>query len=397
MGRIKTRHVAYVVAAFVSAVVPACGQAVDQSVDVKVLRPKRMDATAERRATLQVADGFTLAVFAEGLGNARMLALAPDGSILLTRREEGDVVRLVDADGDGKAERQDTVLKMKSVHGICVHENTLFLADVKNVYAATIAPDGSIGTPKVIGEDLPDGGQHPNRTLGVGPDKMLYITVGSTCNVCRESNPELATILRCDLDGTDRVVFATGLRNTVGFGWHPGTGELWGMDHGIDDMGDDKPGEELNLLEQGNDYGWPFVSNSEVNTMMELPKGMTPEVVLSRNTNPVLLFTAHAAPIGMVFAPLSSVGEKESDAFVAFRGSWNRKPASGYSVMRIDFEDGKPVEFLPVVTGFLMADGISHFGRPAGMVLAKDGSLLFTDDTNGVVYRLTGSGGAIGK
>lgn len=293
------------------------------------------------------------------------------------------------------------MLKIPHLHGIFLHGDTLFLADVNSVYSCSLSAAADVGEPKKIIHDLPDGGQHPNRTIAVGPDGGLYITVGSTCNACKEPNPEAATILKTALDGTGRGVFAMGLRNTIGFGWHPRTGAMWGMDHGIDDMGDDKPGEELNELVQGRNYGWPFVSNDTFNDTIELPKGKTKEEFLAKNTNPVLTYTAHAAPLGMVFCGVSAAGkgahafpaEYRDDALIAFRGSWNRAPASGYEIVRLRFRDGKPTVFEPFVTGFLTDEGKAQFGRPAGIAFAADGALLFTDDTNGVMYRVWHEGG----
>lgn len=372
----------------------ASAQEVQKSVDVNVMRPKVVDATPARIAGLRAAEGWKVATFATGLGNARMLEVGPDGTVYLTRRSEGDLMMIRDSDGDGTADSQRSVLELKNLHGIFRHEKSLYLATVNEVYISEIGPDGVPGKPRLIIDDLPDGGQHPNRTLAVGPDGKLYISVGSTCNSCLEPNEEAATMLRCELDGSKRTIFAKGLRNTIGFGWHPESGQMWGMDHGIDDMGDDKPGEELNLLEEGKDYGWPFVSNSEFNDVVYLPKGMSKEALLAKNTSPALLYAAHASPLGMVFAKKGAQADADlaNDAFVTFRGSWNRKSPSGYVVTRVRFEGSSPAKFEPFVSGFLSADAKECFGRPCGVAWANDGSLLFTDDANGVIYRVSKAG-----
>lgn len=227
----------------------------------------------------------------------------------------------------------------------------------------------------------------------IGPDGMLYVTVGSTCNCCVEKNPENATILRARPDGSDRKVFARGLRNTIGFGWHPQTRQLWGMDHGSDWLGDDAPPEELNRLEAGADYGWPFVwGNRQVIPGLEShPKVGRLKDYAARATPPVVGYQAHSAPIQMVFYTGGQFPvEYRNDAFVAMHGSWNRKPSVGYEVVRVRFDkEGKPVGFQKFLTGFLVEDGRAFFGRPAGLAVTKDGALLVGDDINGVIYRVS--------
>src|SRR5689334_24233411 len=205
--------------------------------------------------TLRAPPGFRVGVFAR-LENPRMLAVADDGAVYATLRAPGKVVRLVDR-GDGTA-RVDPVVTLPDVHGITIHAGRLYLADVRTVYRTPLAPDGRVGALEKIAS-LPEGGRHPNRTLAFGPDGWLYVSVGSTCNACKERDPESATILRMRDDGSSRTIFARGLRNTIGFGWHPETNAMWGVDNGSDWLGDDTPREELNLLVDGGDYGWPYL------------------------------------------------------------------------------------------------------------------------------------------
>ena len=344
-------------------------------------------------SALKVPDGFAVSRFAERLGNVRMLAVAPNGDIYATRRAEGDVILLRDADGDGKADGDPVVVARRAgAHGVAVHSDKLYLATVKEVFVGDILADGTLSPLSLIIGDLPDSGQHPNRTLSVGPDEMLYISVGSTCDACAESNPENATILRASLDGKSRTIFASGLRNTIGFGWHPRTGQLWGMDHGIDNLGDDLQQDELNNIQAGKRYGWPYVYGVEeaVNPQDEPPASITAATWAEMSEAAVLGYTAHAAPMQMAFYAGGPFPDAyNGDAFVALRGSWARSTPSGYEVVRVDFENGRARSIEPFLTGFIADGGQARTGRPAGLAVAGDGSLLLGDDENGILYRIS--------
>ena len=216
-------------------------------------------------------------------------------------------------------------------------------------------PDGQLGPLEMLIHDLPDAGQHNTRTVQIGPDNMMYISVGSTCNECLDPNPENATILRGTLDGKSRSIFASGLRDTIGWGWQPQTGELWGMDQGMDWLGDNLPPEELNHIEKGHRYGWPHVwGNNQLNPHIHVVGGIEPSEWLAKSTPMVLGYRAHAAPMQMAFYDGAQFpAQFRGDAFVAMHGSWNRKPPAGYEVVRIRFKDGKAVGFEPFVTGFI--------------------------------------------
>jgi len=359
-----------------------------------IYKPAPLEPTAERLAQVKLPDGFNMEKWAEGLGNVRMLAVSDDGTVYATRREQGEVVMLRDQDGDGRAEVQQVVASIPDVHGITVHDGIVYLATVKEVFSVPIQPDGTLGERTTIISNLPDGGQHPNRTLAVGPDGMLYISVGSSCNACTETNEEHATMLRTGLDGSARAVFASGLRNTLGFGWHPESGDLYGADHGIDWLGDHEQQEELNQLAEGARYGWPYIyADGKFNPADEPPGDTTHAQWAKLSHEPELLYEAHAAPMQMVFYSGTHFPEEyRGDAFVAMRGSWNRRPPSGYEVVRVRFENGRPAAMEPFATGFLVQqpDGTyGHLGRLAGLAVAADGSLLLGDDHNGVIYRIS--------
>src|SRR5690554_5011612 len=178
-----------------------------------VVKPATVDATEERTNNLEVPEGFTIQKFAEDLGNPRMIAISENGDVYVTRRKQGDVLLLKDSNQDGKAELIDTVLTKEGAHGITIHEDKLYLVTVKEVFSADLNEYGTLSEPELLIDDLPDGGQHPNRTIAFGPDNKMYISVGSTCNACGETNDENATILQANADGSDRKVFAEGLRN----------------------------------------------------------------------------------------------------------------------------------------------------------------------------------------
>jgi glucose/arabinose dehydrogenase len=359
-----------------------------------VFRPAELPATPERIAGLRAPDGFTVAAFASGLGEARML-VARGASLYVTRPEPGDVLRLDDTDGDGRADETRTLVSgLPLVHGITFGGDSVYLATPTDVLRAPVDAAGDFGALTTIIDDLPDGGQHPRRTLGIGPDGRLFISVGSSCDACPESNPEHATLLVAALDGSTRSVVARGLRNTIGFDWQPGTDTLWGMDHGSDWRGDDTPPEELNAIIEGADYGWPYCYGArQVDPIIEDPPGTTKQAYCADTTAPTLATQAHNAPIGMTFYRATSFPEAyRDDAFIAMHGSWNRLPPTGYKVVRLVFEAGVPQRFEDFLTGFLVDDGAATFGRPAGIAAAPDGALFVSDDMNGIIYRIAFGG-----
>ena len=375
------------------------GDGTQVALNNNIFKPNKVEATPERMRGIKAPAGFTVTPFATGLKNARIIAVAPNGDVYVSRRDQGDVLLLRDANGDGRADGPAvTVANRAGAHGLAIRDNKLYLITVKEVFAADIKRDGRLGELKMLIGDLPDSGQHPNRTIAFGPDDMLYISVGSTCNTCNESNPENATILRASKDGKKRSIFASGLRNTIGFAWHPQTGELWGLDHGIDFLGDNQQQEELNRIEMGKMYGWPHVYGAGEIYPQSTPVGeISKQQWRERSTPMVLGYTAHAAPMQLVFANQSAFPlEYRGDAFATMRGSWNRNPASGYEIVRVRFENGQPKSIEPFVTGFLTDGGKTHIARPVGLAFAKDGSMLMADDGNGVIYRIayTGAGSA---
>ncbi len=358
--------------------------------------PERLEFRESLLQQLKMPAGFRINVFAKDLGNPRNLAIASDGTVYVTRREQGDVLALRDLKGDGRADQIQTVASgHKYVNGITIHQNRLYFVTDRQLYALDLGKGGNVGKPKLLIDDLPDAGQHPNRTIAFGPDGLLYISVGSTCNACDETNNESATLLRAQPDGSKRTIYAQGLRNTIGFAWHPETKELWGLDHGSDWRGNDQPPEELNKIVQGADYGWPFCWGDRRPDvyLSSNPQGKTKEEYCAKTEAPVLTYTAHSAPLDLVFYTASQFPQEyRSDAFVTMRGSWNRNPPVGYKVVRIRYQQGKPVAFEDFITGFLNSQGTAQFGRPVGLAVAPDGSLLFTDDTNGVIYRVSYTG-----
>lgn len=366
-------------------------KAADVTVVGHILEPKQLPV---KKGLLGIALpwGFEMNVFAKDLVNPRMMAVAEDGTVYVTRRSVGDVVMLRDQNSDGVADVQKVVARRPDMHGIAIHGDTMYLATVNNVYRTTIQPDGTVTPLEQLVDDLPDAGQHPNRTLAAGPDGMLYISVGSTCNACAESNPESATLLRMKPDGSSRTIFASGLRNTIGFAFEPRSGEIYGMDHGIDWLGDNEQHEELNHIVKGKQYGWPYVYGaSQFNPQDEPPGDITMKEWAARSEEPVGFYTPHAAPMQMLFYSGNQFPkEYQGDAFVAMRGSWNRKPPSGYEITRIHFSGGKPAAFEVFAQGFLQRQGDKwlHQGRLAGLAQTKDGALLVSDDTNGVIYRI---------
>lgn len=353
--------------------------------------------TNQRIKSLKLPAGFSIAKYAE-ITNPRMLAVSPDGTVYVSQRDPGTLTMLKDTNGDGAADIQKVVAEKKQMHGVYIADGKIYLATVKEVFVADINRDGTLGELKMLIDDLPDGGQHPNRTLAVQNGK-IWISVGSTCNACHETDIESATMLTTDLNGQNRKIYASGLRNTIGFGWHPTSKKLFGMDHGIDWLGDNDQREELNELTEGKKYGWAYVyADGKLNPQDQVPKelGLTNADWAKQSVNPVLLYTAHSAPMQMAFYTGNMFpAEYKNDAFVAMRGSWNRIPPSGYEVVRIRFDQsGNPTKIEPFLTGFLVKGGApdgkdAHIARIAGLAQMTDGAMLVSDDTNNIIYRIS--------
>lgn len=384
-----------------AAVSPAAAQVGDDD-KPPVIEAYIFETTPEKPASdfvsrLKVQDGYKVEVFASDLGNSRFIDVAANGDIYVSREAEGDVIRLRDANKDGRADGPPEVLVRRSgLLGMTVHENKLYFATAAELFVADIQADGKIGPATRLFRDMPSAGQHHTRHMKFGPDGMLYLGIGSTCNACAESSPENAAILRIDPEKKSRSVFASGLRHTIGFDWDPRTGELWGWDQGIDWLGNELQREEVNRIELGTRYGWPYVmEDGQEYPQMEPPGGVTNAEWAKASRDPVLMYTAHAAGMQFVFHPGGgAMGDAYAgDAFSTMRGSWNRKPAAGYELVRVHYDDkGQAAGIEPFVTGFLSEDGASNYGRLCGLALAADGALLFSDDTNGVIYRVSREG-----
>jgi glucose/arabinose dehydrogenase/threonine dehydrogenase-like Zn-dependent dehydrogenase len=378
--------------------------------DDTTFRPEKRPFSAELLGGLTVKPGFAVSAFAQGLGMARMMAVAADGGVYVTRPMPGDVLLLRDDDGDGKAEAPVTAFagggeEFANLHGIELSADgkSVYLATPTSLYVAGVGGDGTLGAPQALATDLPDGGQHGKRTLRAMPQTgRLLLSIGSSCDLCAETNPEHAALLLIDpakgpQTKADRSIFAKGLRNTIGFDWYPGTtDELWGMDHGSDHHGNALPPEELNRLTSGANYGWPYVYSSgpgarDIDPIMDDPPGTTKEQWAPSTQPAQLTYDAHSAPIEFRFYTGAQFpAEYKNDAFVTLHGSWNRYPAVGYKVVRVLFDDAtrQPVGFEDLVSGWLVEGGRAYFGRPAGLAQLPDGSLLVSDDANGVVYRI---------
>lgn len=345
--------------------------------------------TTERvLAQLQVADGFRLEVYSTDVPLARwpLATLAGD---LIVARTRGDEVVLVrrDADGDGKPDGVRTLLgQIEHPHGLALHEGWLYVAHASGV--ARVRFDVGTGTVsgalEDVASDFTSDGFHRTKTITFGPDGWLYVAQGSTCNVCIEQDPRRAAILRMRPDGSQRELFATGLRNSVGLDWAPWDGALYATENGRDLLGDDLPPDELNRIEQGQFYGWPFVHGAGL-ADPEFAAGHEAEI--ARSVPPVHAFRAHNAPLGLQFLRGGTLpAEYARTALVALHGSWNRSQPDGYKVVALDFAaDGRITE-RDFLTGFQGPDGL--IGRPAGITQGPDGAIFVTDDYAGVIYRV---------
>jgi glucose/arabinose dehydrogenase len=316
-----------------------------------------------------------------------MMALGPDGAVFVAERGDNRIVRLPDRDGDGIADGLEVVADaLNAPSSIAFHpDGSLYVGETERIIRlSTPDADGVYAQGEVVVEGLPPRAGHHTRTVLLSPDGgSLFVSVGSSCNVCVEQDPRRAAIVRYALDGSNETIYASGLRNAVGITFRPGTAELWATNNGRDWLGDDLPPETIYVLREGDDAGFPRchagrIVDSEFGTAAACDDVLAPAVEMQ----------AHSAPLGLAFYTGQQFPETYwGDLFVAFHGSWNRTQPTGYKVIHVDVTDGVPGAVSDFAAGWLRDDG-STWGRPVDVLVGRDGSLYVSDDGDGRIYRI---------
>lgn len=345
---------------------------------------ERAEAAVDK---VQLPTGFSIAIYAE-VPNARSMALSPEGTLYVGTRQD-KVYAVRDNDGDMRGEQVLTIASgLRSPNGVAWRDGSLYVAEISRVlrFDDIDARLANPPEPVVVTDDYPTEGHHGWKFIRFGPDGKLYIPVGAPCNVCLRDDPIYASITRINPDGTGREIVAHGVRNTVGFDWHPETKELWFTDNGRDWLGDDQPPDELNrLAEPGQHFGFPFHHGASVQDpdfWERRPEGLA-FVQPERELGP------HVAALGMRFYTGEMFPELyRGHIFIAEHGSWNRSTKIGYRVMLVQLEGGRAISYEPFAAGWLQPDQ-SVWGRPVDVLQMPDGSLLVSDDFAGAIYRIT--------
>jgi glucose/arabinose dehydrogenase len=349
-----------------------------------------------------VPQGFAVSIFADKLTNARWMAVAPNGDVFLAEpaRDGGKITLLRDSNGDGKADKTFTFSSAGWVypHGLAFHDGYLYVGDLRGIWRIPYK-DGqtAAGAPEKVTtkvEDLRPKGGHITRNIAFGPDGALYLAFGSRDNIS-DFKPG-AQVFKVNADGS-MSEFASGIRNPVGIAFAPGTDTLYVVTNERDGLGDDLPPDYLTSVKPGGFYGYPYAyigKNPDPVWGAKDPGGKVASTI-----TPDVLFHAHSAPVGLAFYTGTNFpAEYKGDAFVSLRGSWNAGNPTGYKVVRVHFVNGKPENaYENFATGFWPGTGgnglpAKVWGRPAGLAMARDGSLLIADDTANVVWRVTYTG-----
>lgn len=336
---------------------------------------------------LKVPREFHVGTFAK-VGGARFMAVGPAGVVYVSQPGSGQVTRLVDADGNGEAEAQEVLLsKLDRPHGLVVADGWLYVANTGALVRVKLDAAGkAVGAPHTVAE-YSSGGGHWSRTVIVGPDGNLYVSIGSTCNICEERNDDRAAVVRFNPDGSGRVLYSSGLRNAVGMAVEPTTRQIWVTQNERDNLApshEDLPPEEINILQQGANFGWPWCyGDRQPNPEFRDAQRCATTVP------PALKLQAHSAPLGIAFLARASrfPADLRGDALVAFHGSWNRDVPTGAKVVRVRVESGKPVGYEDFITGWQDASG-RRWGRPVDVLVNADGAVLISDDQAGAIYRV---------
>jgi glucose/arabinose dehydrogenase len=331
--------------------------------------------------------GFTISVYARNVPNARSMALSPGGTLFVGTRAAGKVYAMVDRNGDQQADEVITLAEgLNMPNGVAFRDGALYVAEINrilrfdNVEAQLRKPP----QPIVVNDSYPRDRHHGWKFVRFGPDGLLYVPVGAPCNICERRDERYASITRLRPDGTGGEVFARGIRNSVGFDWHPQTRELWFTDNGRDQLGDDLPPDELNHAPRpGLNFGFPYCHGGEIADPEFGQKHPCPAF-----TPPDMQLGPHVAALGMRFYTGSMFPESyRNQIFIAEHGSWNRSVPIGYRVTLVRLDGNRAVHYEVFAAGWLQ--GERPWGRPVDVLVMPDGALLVSDDYAGAIYRIS--------
>ncbi len=335
---------------------------------------------------IKLPSGFTISIYTGDVPGARSMALSPAGTLFVGTRDEGKVYAIRDLNHDGRADQVIIIARgLNMPNGVAFRDGALYVAEVSrvlrfdNIEARLENPP----QPVVVNDSFPRDRHHGWKFIRLGPDGKLYVPVGAPCNICEPGDERYASILRMNPDGSGLEVFARGIRNTVGFDWHPGTRELWFTDNGRDMLGDDRPPDELNYAPQkGMHYGFPYCHGSNI---------ADPEFGRKHNcsefTPPAIELGPHVASLGMRFYTGTMFPpEYRNQIFIAEHGSWNRTRPIGYRVTLVQLQGNRAVKYEVFAEGWL--EGERPWGRPVDVQVMPDGALLVSDDYAGAIYRI---------
>lgn len=336
---------------------------------------------------IKLPEGFSISVYADNIKNARSMTLSPTGVLFVGNRSGGSVYALVDEDKDYKADKVYTIASgLFMPNGVAFRNGSLYVAEVNRILRYDDIENKLSSPPKpvVIRDDFPKETHHGWKFIAFGPDGKLYIPVGAPCNVCLEEDERYSSIMRMNPDGTELEVFAHGVRNTVGFSWHPETNELWFTDNGRDMLGDDIPPDELNHApKKGMHFGFPFLHGSNI-----IDPDFGKNADFDSFTRPAQELGPHVAALGMRFYTGSMFPAKyRNQIFIAEHGSWNRSKKIGYRVTLVTLDGNKSTGYTTFADGWMQNEKTT--GRPVDIQQLPDGSILVSDDYANKIYRIT--------
>ena len=334
---------------------------------------------------IRLPDGFEISIYASDVPGARSMAVGPNGTLFVGTRV-GKVYAIVDRNRNNRADEVITVARgLRMPNGVAFRGGALYVGEVSRVlrYDNIEARLSNPPTPVVVNDTFPGDRHHGWKFIRFGPDGQLYVPVGAPCNVCERSDGHYALIMRMNPDGTGLEVFARGVRNTVGFDWHPETKTLWFTDNGRDWLGDDVPPDELNhAARKGLHFGFPYCHGGDISDPEFGGKHACEKFV-----PPAMKLGPHVAAIGMRFYTGTMFPDRYRDQiFIAEHGSWNRSTPIGYRVTLVRLEENRAVTYEVFAEGWLQ--GNAAWGRPADVLVMPDGALLVSDDRAGVIYRI---------